>query len=84
MKKMFLLYIFWYFAVSIGVLTASFTFGHGLGDLFYLIALTLITFVIVIIFFRCSIKVNMLFLLITLTIILFTLKLTIFRGPEFP
>jgi FtsH-binding integral membrane protein len=71
-------------------LNANITFGHGLGDIYYLLFLLFLVIIVSIIFFKTARHINrpsaaIFFLLFVLAIIfVVTLKLTIYRGPEYP
>lgn len=65
------------------------SFGHGLGDLYYLMFTSIVLLIAIIIFFLKSpvsdkTDYNKIFgiFLITFTVVILILKLTVLRGPE--
>lgn len=80
-------FIFLMLLIVFANLTGIVTFGHGLGDLYYLFFAIIILFIIAISGAYFLIKKNKFptFILICLisTLFWFTLKLTILRGPEY-
>lgn len=65
------------------------TFGHGLGDIFFLLALIVWLLITIIYWVKRRIlpsrkAVAVVVLMAVLTIVLSTLKMTVFRGPEYP
>jgi energy-coupling factor transporter transmembrane protein EcfT len=87
-KISYFFFLIFFIMITICTLSGYFTFGHGLGDIFYLILGFIIT-VLLTIFFIISIRksknLSLTFsIIILLTILLFILKLTVLRGPEYP
>ena len=87
----FFTYLFWVSLVISLSLKGSIVFGHGLGDLYYLIRLVLLTVVSLVFYVWISKKnfsnkgIIYIFLVYLITIIVyFCLKLTLFRGAEYP
>jgi|SRR5689334_9512635 len=87
----FYIYLIWAICVVYFNLTGHVGFGHGLGDLYYLITLAFLTAIAVIFFFRITkgrevnITIIYIYLCYLLAILIaFSLKLTLFRGAEFP
>jgi hypothetical protein len=70
-------------------LKAKITFGRGLGDVFYLIELIVISIIMAVAFFKVKkhtenkFAVMLMCSIMLLTIIFFLLKLTIWRGAEY-
>jgi len=89
-KTTYWIFILWGVLVAVLNLNGNITFGHGLGDVYYLLLLLFFEILVSIITFKIPKNSNkqttaILFLLFVLAIIIsFTLKLTIFRGPEYP
>jgi hypothetical protein len=82
------LYLIWTISTLILIFSGKVTFGHGLGDLFYLILLTILQIFFGYLFYlnikwRKKIQV-VISLLLIIIVILFTLKMTIWRGIEYP
>jgi hypothetical protein len=82
------LYLIWTISTLILIFSGKVTFGHGLGDLFYLILLTILLIFFGYLFYlnikwRKKIQV-VISLLLIIIVILFTLKMTIWRGIEYP
>lgn len=95
MKKfsriVFLIYLLWVLSVVFLNLRGDIGFGHGLGDLYYLMTVILFTLLSVVFFLRIakekydSRKLIYLFVFYLLIIIVFyCLKLTLLRGAEYP
>jgi hypothetical protein len=93
MKKLFKvsLYIYFLFTliVNLGCLKGFISFGHGLGDLYYVIFSLVILFICLIIFFKSKSNSDnnvftnsFAFSLIVISILILILKLSILRGPE--
>jgi len=84
----FLIYLLWMLFVIFLNLRGDITFGHGLGDLYYLIALIFLTVLSIVFYIRIT-KRNYtnayLFVVYLLLIIIsFCIKLTLLRGAEYP
>lgn len=93
MKRLFKIALCIYFPfvilINVGCLNSFISFGHGLGDLYYLLFSVVILFSSVIIFFtnKFSSDDNVFrnsfgFFLIVIAAIVLLLKLTILRGAE--
>ena len=87
-KITFYFYVLFVCMVTFFVIKGVFTFGHGLGDLYYLIGL--IGFLVIAIvlrvryFKKIEIRVELFFITsIWVVIIFIILKLTIYRGAEY-
>ena len=89
-KIIYTLFVLWAVLVAILNLNANITFGHGLGDIYYLLFLLLLVIVASVVFFKIAKRLNetsatILFLFFVIAVVIaFTLKLTIYRGPEYP
>jgi hypothetical protein len=87
----FLFYNIWFLLVIFLNLKGDITFGHGLGDLYYLLMLVVLT-ILSLIFYLKDIKKNtsntylfcLFVILLIVVIVSFSLKLTLLRGPEYP
>ncbi len=87
----FFSYLLWVSIVVFLNFKGDITFGHGLGDLYYLIFIVSLTILSLIFYVRIN-KGNfankkMIYLFIVYLIVIvvsFCLKLTLFRGAEFP
>jgi hypothetical protein len=82
------LYLIWTISILILIFGGKVTFGQGVGDLFYLILLTILQISFGYLFYL-NIKGRINFplvisLLLIIIVILFTLKMTIWRGIEYP
>lgn len=90
-RAIILIYTIWVVLIVSLCLSGKITFGHGLGDLYYLAGLVLLTLLFLTIFLRIRKKVvenpmmtyASLFCIV-LIIVIFSLKLTFFRGSEYP
>jgi hypothetical protein len=87
----FSFYLFWFAVVMFFNLKGDIVFGHGLGDLYYLIGLIFFSIVGLILFLKIAKEkvINkkkgysfVIYLVIVMA--LFCLKLTLFRGAEYP
>jgi hypothetical protein len=83
-----ILYLIWTISILILIFSGKATFGQGLGDLLYLILLTILQIFFCYLFYL-NIKGRINFplvisLLLIIIVILFTLKMTIWRGIEYP
>ena len=93
MKKInyiYIIYLFWLVPVVTLTINGNITFGHGLGDLYYLIAILFFTIISFFLYVRLKRKkilskknVYYFFLYNVFVVILFSLKLTIYRGSEY-
>jgi hypothetical protein len=88
-KILFYLYIFFVIIIVTGCFNGFLSFGHGLGDLYYLIFSVGVLITTVVIFFQKKSIVNQNKLansfgifLILITLIILILKLTVLRGPD--
>ena len=84
-------FVIWLLAVSILNLIGSITFGHGLGDLYYLACLIILSIILFSYYhgvLRKRTSMNwgiFIYIGIVSAVTIFSvLKLTIWRGPEFP
>lgn len=92
MKAVFWIFIVWSILLILLVIEGILSFGHGLGDLYYLLLLLLFTIITAITIHKlittenaATIKNrNLIIVLVTTIISLTILKLTIWRGPELP
>jgi len=93
MKKVFkvslLIYLLFTIIVNLGCLNGFISFGHGLGDLYYLIFSVVVLFFSIIIFFinkfsssNNALRNSLGFFLIAISIIILLLKLSVLRGSE--
>ena len=87
----FFIYILWVLLVTFLNLRGNIAFGHGLGDLYYLMSILFITLIIILFYLRIIGKkyanrnVIYLFIIYLVMVILFyCLKLTLLRGAEYP
>ncbi len=87
----FFSYLLWFSFVVFLNLKGDIAFGHGLGDLYYLIFLVSLTILSLIFYLRiikgylANKKMIYLFIVYLIVIVVsFSLKLTLFRGAEFP
>lgn len=84
------LFILWSVLLAVLNLNANIVFGHGLGDVYYLLFLLFFVIVISIINFNKigntnkQVTATLLLIFMLVIVIAFTLKLTIYRGPEYP
>lgn len=82
------LYLIWTFSIFILIFSGKVTFGQGLGDLFYLVLLTIMQIFFGYLFYlNFKGRINfplVISLLLIIILILFTLKMTIWRGIEYP
>ena len=88
-KIFYYLFLLWVVLLIVFNINATITFGHGLGDIYYLLLLFFITISISLVRVRQLKKGNktgMVILLMSfvIVIIFFMLKLTLYRGPEYP
>lgn len=81
-------FIIWTTLILLLIFQGKVTFGHGLGDLFYVMFLVIVAFLYIIIIYKnLKKKINPLLIYSIapiIIIILFTLKMTIYRGIEYP
>ena len=87
----FLTYLLWFSLIVFLNLKGEIGFGHGLGDLYYLIFIVFLTILFLFFYLRIIRKYldnkRMIYLFIVflfITVVSFSLKLTLLRGPEFP
>ena len=83
-----IIYFIWTTAMLILILKGKVTFGHGLGDFFYLILLLILLIVFAYLFFlnmkkKISLPIIISFIQVVI-IVLFMLKMTVWRGIEYP
>lgn len=89
LNVIFFCYLVWTICIIVLNLNANITFGRGLGDIFYLIELIVISIILAVAFFKVKkhtenkFAVMLLCIIMVLTIIFFLLKLTIWRGAEY-
>ena len=86
----FFFYLFWVAVVIFFNLKGDIGFGHGLGDLYYLIGLIVFTIVGLMLFLKIAKgkflnkkKVFLFIFYLVIVMALFCLKLTFFRGAEY-
>ena len=83
-------YLLWFSIVNFFSIKGDIAFGHGLGDLYYLVMLLIFTIIGSIAFLRISqrklgnLSIYLLVIYLTLVLIFFCLKLTYLRGAEYP
>jgi len=89
LKGLICIYTVFTLIIIFGTLNGTLSFGHGLGDLYYLIFSVLILIIVLFTFLFRRKKLNenlvltsFTIILILLTIIILLLKLTFLRGPE--
>lgn len=84
-KYIFTLYISLTVLVIILSLQGRITFGHGLGDLFYMIFIVIAGLMIGLLLFKKDFEhFRVILLILALFLLVFmSLKLTVFRGPEY-
>lgn len=90
-RIVFITYLFWFLLVVFFNLNGNISFGHGLGDLYYLLFIVFLT-VLALVFYLRMLKPPLagktavfLFVAYLIAIVIsFSLKLTLYRGPEFP
>ena len=90
-RIVFFSYLLWFSFVVFLNLKGDITFGHALGDLYYLIFIVSSTILSLIFYLRINKghlynnKIIYLFIVYLIVIVVsFSLKLTLFRGSEFP
>lgn len=80
------LYLLWTLTISSLIFIGKLTFGHGIGDIVYLILLVLLLLVFGYFIYRNE-KLNRPIILIVfmlVSVLLIGLKITIWRGSEYP
>lgn len=89
-KIIYWLFVLWAAVVVLLDLNANVTFGHGLGDVYYLLFIVFCVIIISVFNFKLTqnagIQLANVLLLISILVVVIavTLKLTIYRGSEYP
>ena len=90
-RIVFFIYLLWVLLVMFFNFRGDITFGHGLGDLYYLIVLFFLTLLAIFFYTRVTkgsynntVVVYLFAIYLLIVIVSFYFKLTILRGAEYP